>query len=783
MKKRNSGMRRMLALLIVLVLVVGVVPAPAMEGFGAMIASAAEYPELNNGYIRVTVSEKTGGFGIRTVEGDKVNKSDNDKYLVFEYDEENTSFTSFRVTREGVTKEYIFGGKYRGSSDVTVSETAGELTAVWSVDDLTFTQTLSLANSGSTEHGTVLISYAVENHGAPAQVECRVLMDTALGYQDYAYYRVGSEYLERETLLGEGGYEKSFYAVTSPSDPAIMAYTINGSVDDRESEPYQVIFAHWNNLASAVFDYTPDETMTFTNFNNPEYLTSDSAFALYYDLGEVSVDGKSAVAVNYGVYSNESMTEQDTVAVNVNAPDVIGYEKNADGSENQSAYENGGKFTVRTHIKNISEKPYTDIRIVVTTAGCVQALDQMGQEVETSLERPYSMVITDVLPGEQLDIDWNFQAIPQESGQYSRILFKVYDISSGATLGSGQIMQENLLGEGSSYLMCPGSVTKLPVLKFTGASPDTVFTSGIRNFHVTGDNFSMLLDKSAYQLRLSRVDGARIDGRESFAIPADQFQIDDSANVISVILNDENPGTLPEGRYQLTIDYADPDKADLSGTALQFQVSDDEKFRNDTYGFLAVIEDAANGFVYSIRHFLDEEAYWDYLDSGSLDREDVLLELQGLFSKQKTEDGSIVYLGVSNNDSHNVMTLNGALDIRSGTCTVTELDGSVKVDFDADIYTTGSNTYVHSGVAALTELEKGTDFSLIPYTEDGERSGITGDPIALLWPSVGQAFQNIMGLLFDFRYAELGVMAHANAPSARGSQTRLVGFGAAKRMP
>lgn len=390
---------------------------------------------------------------------------------------------------------------------------------------------------------------------------------------------------------------------------------------------------------------------------------------------------------------------------------------------------------------------------------------------------------SNVLPGEQLDIDWNFQAIPQESGQYSRILFKVYDISSGATLGSGQIMQENLLGEGSSYLMCPGSVTKLPVLKFTGASPDTVFTSGIRNFHVTGDNFSMLLDKSAYQLRLSRVDGARIDGRESFAIPADQFQIDDSANVISVILNDENPGTLPEGRYQLTIDYADPDKADLSGTALQFQVSDDEKFRNDTYGFLAVIEDAANGFVYSIRHFLDEEAYWNYLDSGSLDREDVLLELQGLFSKQKTEDGSIVYLGVSNNDSHNVMTLNGTLDIRSGTCTVTELDGSVKVDFDADIYTTGSNTYVHSGVAALTELEKGTDFSLIPYSEDGERSGITGDPIALLWPSVGQAFQNIMGLLFDFRYAELGVMAHANAPSARGSQTRLVGFGAAKHMP
>lgn len=782
MKKCYSGMKRILALLIVFALVAGLVPAPVLEGFGAVIAGAAENTdslELNNGYIRVTVSEKTGGFGIRTVEGDKVNKSDNDKYLVFEYDEDNTSFTSFRVTRAGVVKEYIFGGKYPGSSPVSVVRNDGELTAVWSVDDLTFTQTLGLANPGSTEHGTVMISYAAENHGAPAKVECRVLMDTALGYQDYAYYRVGSEYLEREILLGEDGYDKSFYAVSAPSNPAVTAYTINGSVDGRESKPYQVIFAHWNNLASAVFDYTPDETMTFTNFNNRKYLTSDSAFALYYDLGELSQEGKNMVAVNYGVYSNESMKESSTMAVNVNAPDVIQYEKNADGSENQSAYENGGRFSVKTHIKNIAEKPYTDIRIVVTTAGCVKALDQKGQEVETSLTNPYSMVITDVLPGEQMDIDWNFQAVPQESGQYSRIQFKVYDVSEEATLGSGQIMQENLLGEGSSYLMCPGSVTKLPVLKFTGSSPDTVFTSGIRNLNVTGDNFSMLLDKSVYQLRLSRVDGAKIDGKDGFVIPADQFQIDDSTNVISLILNDENPGTLPEGRYQITVDYLDPDEPDISGPALQFQVSNEEKFRNDTYGFLAVVKSDDGRFTYTIEHFLDEEAYWNYLDNGSLKRENVILEFQGLFSQQKRADGSHAYLGVSNNDSHNVMTLNGALDIRSGTCTITETNGSVKVDFDADIYTTGSNTYVHTGVAALTELEKGEDYALIPYSEDGERQAMTADTIALLWPSVGRVFQNVAGLLFDFRYAELGVIAHEGAPSARGSQTRLVGFGAA----
>ena len=84
MKKIVSGMKRILALLIVLAMVAGLVPSIALEGLGALAvhARAAENRlELNNGYIKVTVSEKTGGFAIRTVEGDKVNKSDNDQYL------------------------------------------------------------------------------------------------------------------------------------------------------------------------------------------------------------------------------------------------------------------------------------------------------------------------------------------------------------------------------------------------------------------------------------------------------------------------------------------------------------------------------------------------------------------------------------------------------------------------------------------------------------------------------------------------------------------------------
>ena len=780
MKKFFSGIKRILALLIVFGMVTGLVPVAALEGFGTVTASAAEVTssqELNNGYLKVTVSNKTAGFGIRTVAGDKVNKSDNDKYLVFEYDEDNTSFTSFQVTRNGKTKEYIFGGKYWGSSGLSVTKSGDEVIATWSVDDLTFTQSIVLVNTGSTEHGSAQISYSVKNNGDPAQVKCRILMDTALGYQDYAYYKVGADYLERETTLGQGGYDKSFYAVDRPEDPRIIAYTINASVDTRECVPYQTILGHWNNLASTVFDYTPDVTMTFTNYSNKKYLTSDSAYALYFDMGEVASGASASAATNYGVYSNESMEENDTIAVNVNAPDVIQYAVNADGSENRSAYENGGAFNVKTHIKNIAARDYSDIRIVVTAAGCIEPLDQKGNPTNSTIDKPYSIKVTDVGAGEQLDIDWNFRAEPQESGQYGRIQYKVYDVSDDATMGTGQIMQENLLGEGYSYILCPGSVSKIPQLKFTGSSPNTIFSSGIRNFNITGENFSMLLDKSAYSLKVTRVDGKKVNGIEGFTIPASQFQIDDSSNVISVVFNEENPGTLPEGMYQLTLDYVDASKQDVSGRALQFHVSNEEKYRNEAYGFLAVLK--SDDLQYSIQKFANEEIYWDWLEGGGADRESVLLEFQGNFISQKTTDGSIAFKGISNNKNHNVMTLNGALDIRSGTCTVTEKDGSVTVDFDADIYTTGSGTYVHTGVAALTELEAGGEYNLIPYDENGERGDVAGETIALLWPSVGQAFQNLMGLLFNLKYGELGVIAHEGAPTNQGSQTRLVAFGAA----
>ena len=67
----------------------------------------SEYSLINEN-IEVYVSAENGGFAIKTAEGDKLKKSDNNKDLLYRSGEYDTSFTSFEVERDGEKKEYIF---------------------------------------------------------------------------------------------------------------------------------------------------------------------------------------------------------------------------------------------------------------------------------------------------------------------------------------------------------------------------------------------------------------------------------------------------------------------------------------------------------------------------------------------------------------------------------------------------------------------------------------------------------------------------------------------------
>ncbi len=139
--------KRILSWLLCAALLVGLVPTAALPALADDLSGVIT---LSDDYISVSVSKANGGFTVRTVEGDRLKKSDNDKDLLYHDGAYDTSFVSFQV---GST-EYLFGGKYPGST-LAVTEENGTVKAVWTVDGLTFTQSISLENTSSSQSGMV----------------------------------------------------------------------------------------------------------------------------------------------------------------------------------------------------------------------------------------------------------------------------------------------------------------------------------------------------------------------------------------------------------------------------------------------------------------------------------------------------------------------------------------------------------------------------------------------------------------------------------------------------
>lgn len=782
----KKSLIRLISMIMTAIMLMGAMP---LSTLAAEINSPDVYT-LDNGFIKVNVSKKNGGFDIRTVEGDKLNKDDNNKHLLFPLDENDTSFTSFRVTRDGKSKDYIFGGKYSflGLLDkaVTITQDATGITAVWGVDDLTFTQRIELANSGSLNHGMVYISYKAETTGTPADIKARVLMDTALGYQDFAIYEMSganSTYtrVEKEEVYSNKDknlYEKTFFAYDDINNPTILAYTVNATIDDKECIPEKVAFAHWNNLAASVYDFTPDRELTFTNPNNKKYLTADSAFALYFDMGTIDNNKVGSIATNYGIYSNEKISDKNTVAVNLAAPSTM--ELSADKKSYLSKVDGGnpGDFTIQTSIENFitdTSKAYDKVKVAVySQTGIVSVSDDGVRKDDASYANPYTKEVNNFKVDEIKSISWKFNASVGQEATYRKIHFKVYNVSSNVDpTGSGQLLEENLLGEAYCYILCPGGDSLLPEIKFTGSAPEIIYNEGNRHLFLSGINLHMLQNKSEYTVLAKSLSNEE----KSYKIPADNFLIDTKENTIDVLITEK----METGNYQLVIDYTDAQKRDIAAPAMRFSVSDDKQYKNNAYGILAIVQVKGTSFAnskYEIKTFGSETAY----EKAKSSLGEVLIELKGEFvaTDQIAGDGTVLkYVGVSSKSGNNVMTINNSIDVENGNLSISierygQNDQSINIDFDANLYTTGARTTIWKGIATLTSIQNGTDYELIKYNNFGKRENNMSnkEPISLIWPSAAGAAQTVAGMIFEFRYGELGVLNY------KGAERKVLAFGA-----
>ena len=795
--------KRIISWLLTAALVIGLFPAASIK---AAAAELAEAYTLSDDYISVSVSKRNGGFTVKTVEGDRLKKSDNHKDLLYHDGQYDTSFLSLRVGQGSAAKDYLFGGSYPGSSKVAVTEANGVIQAVWSVDGLTFTQSISLANTSSNESGMVSLSVSVKNSsGSAVPVQARVLYDTALGSIDYGYYQYMDSSQQTAAISSEQvltTVPDQIFATDDPYSPSVAAYTVSsGTV-----KPYKAAFGHWSHLAGTLFDFAPTTTLDFTSSRN-EYLTADSAYALYYNLGSVANGGSASLNTFYGVFSNHQTPASNSVAVNLTAPIRLRLNDAKDNFVPESNVKGSAHFAVSVDFMNIpgeNAKDMENLVLAVQTTGNLRPLDDNGNvdaQHDFTSTAPYTFPYASLKVGASQSKTLYFQAKPGTDAAYERITVGVYDYSSG------QLAEDKKLGERMAYVLLPGSDNDVPKVHFASMTPKIIYNAGTRHLFATISNETMLASESNWNLKAYSE-----DGKVNVPIPHENITIKDG--VMDVALTDSI--RLSEGGWYLRLEWTDAavaanlvPAAQRCQTApeLHFTVSSDKKYKNDSYGILAVVKyQMATGgtYRYSIESFKDEAAFKAFKDdkkgNGSVDKYDeILLTFKGEFTATRSyssggEAQGVYYTAVSTKTmgtdgkttTDNPIIINDCMDFEGGTLDLyyenyqngmsAALNSSICTEFDGELYTNEERTSIWSGKAVFTKIEQGKKFSLIPYNENGERGSyelasdgkrklntdapqnFTDKTISLIWPSAAGIGQTLSGMIFKLAYGQLGIM-------------------------
>ena len=779
--------KRLLAWLLTAALTIGLVPVTAVS---AMAAELSDVYTLSDDYISVSVSKRNGGFTVRTVEGDRLKKSDNDKELLYHDGQYDTSFLSFRVGEGSAAEDYIFGGKYPGSSAVSVTEEDGVIKAAWSVDDLTFTQSIALENTSSNQSGMVSLSVSVKNAkttGEAVPVKARILYDTALGAQDFGYYQYtdGSNRpvtVQQEKVL-TSEIPAQMFAADDPVSPSVVAYTVNSG-----STPYQAAFGHWSHLASTLFDFTADITLDFTNTRS-EYMTADSAYALYFDLGSVAAGADASLTTFYGVFSNHATPASDSVAVNLTAPVRLTLNSDKTDFVKETGAVGSAHFAVTVDFTNIAGENAQDLSNIVLAVRSSRNLRSLsdtggavaGQDYDTT--DPFTVPYDELKVGASRTKTLYFQAKPGTEAAYERITIGVYQRDPT----TGQFSETDKLGERFAYVLLPGQDNDVPRVNFAAMTPKIIYTEGTRHLFVTVNNDSLLTNRGNWDLKVYSE-----DGRVAVTVPHTNITFKDG--VMDVALTEDI--RLSEGGWYLQLEWTDAavtagvvtaDKKLQTAPELHFAVSADKKYKNDAYGILAVVEtiENNNGTLfneYTIKSFGDEAAFEEFKKNTAA-YEEILLVFKGEFTK-KMVGSRAHYIAASTKTTgadgkssvDNPIVINGCMDFEDGSLEVYyDDDGAICTEFDGHIYTNTERTSIWTGKAIFTKIEQGEKYSLVPYNENGVRANyvekngqkmLTLDEtkpveyktISLIWPFADGIGQTLSGMIFKLAYGQMGVM-------------------------
>lgn len=298
---------------------------------------------MKNDFIEVVVNtsdDATGRFAVLTTGGDPERTDDDNNFLIYGLGKPVTSYTTIRIDKTN----YVFGGQTSKRAGLTgnygkvvtppVQRQDGIYTA-YLYGDVLVEQILDLTFSTTTgQPDTAAISYVVTNQGfATRDIGLRIVLDTMLGNNDGAPFRVRDMAVVSDTMFAGDDIPAFVQAFDDLLKPAVMA---QGNISGPEvSRPTRVYFTNWGSLADGVWDFNFQPGRDFTRTGEFDL---DSAMALYWDQeplrpGEsrryVTHYGLGGISIAQGFLSlGLSSVNKVEMAVNPVPFDVVGYIQN-----------------------------------------------------------------------------------------------------------------------------------------------------------------------------------------------------------------------------------------------------------------------------------------------------------------------------------------------------------------------------------------------------------------------------------------------------------------------
>ncbi len=718
---------------------------------------------ISNEYLEVVVNKENGGYTIKTKEGDLIKETDNNKQLLHSGECYDSSFTSFQVGGDS-GKEYVFGNRYLLSDNVQTTSDSEGITSVWTMEGIRYTQRIELVNNDASEQlGTAQVIYTIENlTGTAREIKSRVLMDTQLGDQDYAVYEAG------ENVLGNGfqGYVTEtdldstkgdfipvdYFARNSIGKSTIAAFGVNSVMETEK--PYRMIFGHWANLASTKFDYTVNEGLNFTSSIN-SIKTADSAVAMYYDLGTVDGGESKSFSTYYGVTANLNNLENQ-VLINTTAPARVEFNEERTAFIGSSGQDDN-LIRISTTVTNPDDSgvEWENLRVAIYAIGLsAERQDDAGEWTTYDNSNPLTTEIVDLAPGSSLPTYFDFKFTPKDSHELGSFVTKVYNFDPEVN-NLGVYAEDFCIGTTENYIFIPATDPTLPTISILSVEPEILYNDYGRYLTLTGKGMTFFEHNSFRFMELRLKENPSV----SYTVDRENMSISSDGTQISFYLSEY----MEPGNYEIHLlwDSAEENRPDgvpedIFSDEMTVFMTDDEAYRNDRYGVIAVTREANN--TYKARPFKSEsdlEEFLEYQYSAG-DEKEVLVTLRGNLVK----DNDTENYRISGNDS--TITINNALHYAGNNFDVKVNGGSVEIAMDGKLTTVGAATEVRNGTAYI-RFNAGTKYVIPVYNSKGET--ISGgsvntneDYLQLSWDGGYSFLQSVGGFLIDLRYGIFGRM-------------------------